>query len=166
MFPSLSIRHKVLLGFGLAILAVAVIATLSLQSTRSFINTAEWVSHTHRVLETHEALLRHLMEAESAARGYLITGDGLILDFFEQAAAEGLKSAGDLRQMVAEDPEQLARLKTIRKRMDRKLAALRDLIELRRAEGDAAALKKFSAMGQEGSMLEIRALMAEFKLEE
>jgi PAS domain S-box-containing protein len=156
----------VLLGFGLAIVAVVVLATLSLQSTRSFINTAQWVSRTHQVLETHEALLRHLMEAESATRGYVITGDGLILDFFEQAAAEGEKSADDLRQMVAEDPEQLARLGTIRKRMDRKLAALRDLIELRRTQGDAAALKKFSAMGQEGSMLEIRALMAEFKLGE
>jgi PAS domain S-box-containing protein len=166
MLSPLSIRFKVLLGFGLAILAVAVIATLSLQSTRSFINTTEWVSHTHRVLETHEALLRHLMEAESAARGYLITGDELILDFFEQAAAEGTKSAGDLRQLVAEDPEQLERLQTIRKRMDRKLTALRELIALRRGEGADAALKKFSAMGQEGSMLEIRALMAEFKLEE
>lgn len=166
MFPSLSIRFKVLSGFGLAIAAVAVIATLSLRSTRSFIATAEWVSHTHRVLETHEALLRHLMEAESAARGFLITGDELMNDFFEQAAAEANETEADLRKLVDDDADQLERLATIRKRMDRKLAALNGLLDLRRKQGAEAALNRFSAMGQEGSMLEIRALMAEFKLEE
>ena len=161
-----SIRFKVLLGFGLAILAVGIIAFLSLQSTRSFIRTAEWVSHTHRVLETHESMLRHLMEAESAARGYLITGDELILDFFQQASSEGLSDAEALRLLLADQPEQRTRLATIRKRMERKLRTLRELIELRRQEGAENALKRFSTMGQEGSMLELRSLMAEFELEE
>jgi len=166
IFTSSSIRFKVLLGFGLAILAVAAIAFLSIRSTRSFIQTAEWVSQTHRVLETHESMLRHLMEAESAARGYLITGDELLLDFFQQASSEGANDAETLRVMLADQPEQLARLKTIQKRMGRKLQTLRELIELRRAEGSASALKRFSAMGQEGSMLELRSLMAEFAWKE
>ena len=164
-FPS-SIRFKVLLGFALAILAVGIIAFLSIQSTRSFINTAEWVSHTHRVLETHESMLRHLMEAESAARGYLINGDELILDFFQQASAEGLSDAEALRLLLADQPEQRARLKDIQKRMERKLQTLGELIELRRKEGAASALKRFSTMGQEGSMLELRSLMAEFEFYE
>lgn len=166
MFFPFSIRTKVLLGFGLAILAVAVIAFLSIRSTRSFLNTAEWVSQTHRVLETHESMLKHLMEAESAVRGYLITGDELMLDFFYQASDEGTKNVEELRGMLAENPEQIDRLKTIQKRMSRKLQTLRELIELRRTEGAAAALKRFSTIGQEGSMLELRALMAEFELEE
>ena len=161
-----SIRFKVLLGFGLAILAVGVIAFLSVQSTRAFIRNAEWVSHTHRVLETHESLLRHLMEAESAARGYLITGDDLILDFFQQASAEGLGNAEALRQLVADQPVQRARIATIQKRMERKLQTLRALIELRRTEGAASGWQRFSTTGQEGSMLELRSLMAAFELEE
>ena len=166
MPPSSSIRFKVLLGFGLAILAVSIIAFLSIRSTRAFINTAERVSHTHQVLETHESMLRHLMEAESATRGYLITGDELIFDFFQQASAEGTNDAEDLRQMLADNPDQLARLKHIQKRMVRKLQTLGELIDLRRTEGAANALKRFSAMGQEGSMLELRSLMAELKLEQ
>ncbi len=161
-----SIRFKVLLGFGLAILAVGIIAFLSIRSTRSFIRTAEWVSRTHRVLEKHESMLRHLMEAESAARGYLITGDELLLDFFQQASEEGIDDAEALRPMLADQPEQRARLGEIQKQIMRKLRTLRGLIELRRKEGDAIALKRFSAMGQEGSMLELRSLMAEFELEE
>ncbi|MCX6966882.1 MAG: CHASE3 domain-containing protein [Verrucomicrobia bacterium] len=157
-----SIRLKVLLGFGLAILAVGIIAFLSIQSTRLFIRTAEWVSRTHLVLETHESMLRHLMEAESAARGYLISGDELLLNSFQQAAAEGISDAEALRSMLADQPGQRARLATIQKRMERKLRTLRDLIEGR--GGDANA--RFSAMGQEGSMLELRSLMAEFELEE
>ena len=165
IFPP-SIRFKVLLSFGLAILAVAVIALLSLQSTRAFIRNAEWVSHTHRVLETHESMLRHLMEAESAARGYLISGDELILEFFQQASTEGIRDAGALRLLLTDQPEQSVRLATIQKRMERKLQTLRELIELRRNEGVANAMQRFSTMGQEGSMLELRALMAAFEREE
>ncbi|MEI6561573.1 MAG: CHASE3 domain-containing protein [Verrucomicrobiota bacterium] len=161
-----SIRLKVLLGFGLALLALIIIALLSIQSTRSFIRNAEWVSHTHRVLETHESLLRHLMEAESAARGYLITGDELLLDFFQQAASDGLRDTQALRLLLADQPEQLARLSTIQKRMEHKLQTLRELIDLRHKEGAESALKRFSAMGQEGSMLELRSLMAAFELKE
>ena len=165
IFPS-SIRFKVLLGFGLAILAVAIIAFLSILSTRSFINTAGWVSHTHRVLETHESMLRHLMEAESSARGHLITGDELMLDFFQQASTEGMSDAETLSLLLAEQPEQRARLKNIQKRMARKLQTLRELIDLRDKEGAASVLKRFPTMGQEGSMLELRSLMAEFEWEE
>jgi len=164
-FPS-SIRSKVLASFGLALVAVGVIAWLSLRSTRAFVRTAEWVSHTHRVLETHESMLRHLMEAESAARGYLLTGDDLLLTFFEQAAWEGTADGEELRRLLADQPDQQARLKTIRKRMARKLETLRELTALRRDQGEAAAMTRFSAMGQEGSMLEIRSLMAEFALAE
>ena len=165
-FSSSSIRFKVLLGFGLAILAVAAIAFLSIQSTRAFIKNAEWVSQTHRVLETHEGMLRHLMEAESAARGYVITGDELMLDFFQQASSEGINDAEALRLMLADQPDQLARLKHIQKRMTRKLQTLRELIDLRGSEGAASALSRFSTMGQEGSMLELRSLMAEFAFQE
>ena len=161
-----SIRLKVILGFGLAFLALVIIAFLSFQSTRSFIRNAEWVSHTHRVLETHESMLRHLMEAESAARGYLITGDELLLDFFQQASAEGLGDAEALRLLLADQPEQRARLGVIQKRMKHKLQTLRALIDLRRKEGAGSALERFSAMGQEGSMLELRSLMATFALKE
>ena len=165
-FSSFSIQSKVVLGFGLAIAAVAVIAGLSLQSTRAFRRQAAWVSQTHRVLETHETMLRHLMEAESAARGFLISGDELLYDFFQQASAEGVQDADALRGMLEDNPAQSGRLKTIRKRMARKLQGLSALAELRRSEGEAAALKRFSSMDQEGATRELRALMAEFGLEE
>jgi len=163
---SSSIRFKVVLGFGLAILAVIIIAALSIHSTRAFLRTAEWVSHTHRVLEIHESMLRHLMEAESAARGYLITGDELMLDLFRQASSEGTKNAEDLHGMLADDPDQQARIQTIQKRMKHKLQKLNELIALHRSEGTDAALKRFSTVGQEGSMFELRSLMAEFELKQ
>ncbi|MEI8235407.1 MAG: CHASE3 domain-containing protein [Verrucomicrobiota bacterium] len=165
-FSPSSIRFKVVLGFGLALVAVGVIAWLSLRSTRAFLRTAEGVSHIHRVLEAHESMLRHLMEAESAARGFLLSGDDLLLNFFEQAAGEGTADAEELRRLLDDQPSQQARLKTIRRRMDRKLQTLRALTTLRREQGADAALGRFSAMGQEGSMLEIRSLMAEFALDE
>ena len=165
LFPS-SIRFKVLLAFGLAIGAVVIISFLSIRSTRAFIREAEAVSHTHRVLEGNEALLRHLMEAESAARGYLISGNEMILGFFEEAAWEGTAEARLLRKLLKGEPEQSSRLSVIEKRMARKIQTLRDLTAQRRTEGASGALQHFSAMDQEGSTLELRSLMAEFQMAE
>lgn len=155
-----------LLAFGLAIGAVIVIAILSLHSTRSFIKAAEAVSHTHRILETQESILRHVMEAASATRGYLISGDEMILGFFEQAVSEAISESAELRKLLKEEPGQASRLALIHRRMMRKLQALRELTGLRRTEGAASAQKRFSAMEQEGAMLELRSLIAEFRLNE
>ena len=55
------------------------IAIITYGSTRSFLTTAGQVAHSQQVLEANETLLRHLMEAESGERGYLITGDSIYL---------------------------------------------------------------------------------------
>ncbi len=164
--PTLSIRIKLLLAFGAAILAVAVMAGLGLQSTRDFINAAQAVSKTHRILESHEALLRHLMEAESAARGYLISNDDVLLGFFEQAGAEAIAEGKELSVLVRDEPAQSARLKAIMKRINHKLDSLRQLTWARQMEGPKATENRFSAMNQEGATTELRSIMAAFQLAE
>ncbi|XHR27839.1 MAG: ATP-binding protein [Chthoniobacteraceae bacterium] len=164
--PTLSIRIKLLLAFGAAILAVAVMAGLGLQSTRDFIHAAQAVSRTHRVLESHEALLRHFMEAESAARGYLISGDDVLLGFFEQAGAEATAEAKELAVLIRDEPAQQARLKAIMKRMSHKLDTLRQLTWARQTEGPKATEDRFLAMNQEGATTELRSIMAAFQLAE
>lgn len=155
-----------LLAFGAAIVAVSIIAALAFRSTRDFIQAADEVSYTHRVLESHEATLRHLMEAESAARGYLISGNDLLLGFFERAGEDAAAEIKELGEMVKTDPPQAARLDVITAHMERKLETLRQLTWTRQNGGAVAALERFSAMNQEGATAELRSLMAEFQVVE
>src|SRR4051794_8895454 len=71
----LSIRAKVLFGFGFVLAMLVVIAVVAFKSTERFLATAEAVAHSREILETEEKVLRHLMEMESIRRGYLLTGD-------------------------------------------------------------------------------------------
>ena len=77
--PNLSIRRKVVLGFGVVLAMLGVIALVSYRSTLSFIKNAEWVQHTREVMEITERTQRYVMEMEAGRRGFLITGDEKLL---------------------------------------------------------------------------------------
>ena len=161
-----SIRQKVLLAFGFAVLAVFVIAVLAYRSTRGFIKTAEWVAHTRLVIENQETLLRHVTEAETAARGFLITGDDWFLESYQQVVDAVVADFGRLKLLVADEHSQSKRLAALKEHIATKLNNLRDLIQMRRSEGAAIAARHFAKGAGEDLMREIRAIMAQFEVEE
>src|SRR5436190_16639626 len=105
----LSIRAKVLFGFGFVLAMVVVIAIVAWKSTQRFLTTAEAVAHSRQVLETEEKVLRHLMEMESGRRGYLVTGDEKHLHGYEQAHTLVIENYKLLKQLIADDSPQVAR---------------------------------------------------------
>ena len=159
----LSIRQKVLIGFGLAIIAVSVIAILAYRSTRGFIKTAAWVAHTRLVIENQEMLLRHVTEAESAARGFLVTGDDWFLESYQQVVNDVVADFGRLKLLVADDLSQTRRLVTLKEHITAKLNDLRAMIETRRTDGSAAASRRFARREGEDMIRDIRGIMAEFE---
>ena len=161
-----SIRQKVLLGFNLAIVAVLVIAVLAYRSTRGFIKTANWVSHTRIVLESQETLLRHVTEAESAARGFLLTGDDWFLESYEQFVNNVVADFGTLKLLVADDAMQCDRLACLKDDIATKLNNLRDLIQTYRSAGSAEASRRFAKREGEDLVRDIRGIMGEFEREE
>ena len=54
---------------------LAIIAILMVLGARSFTNAAEWVSHTQTMRANIEGVEAAVREAESATRGYVLTGD-------------------------------------------------------------------------------------------
>ncbi len=161
-----SIRQKVLLGFGLAIVAVVANAIMSYRSARAFISTADWVAHTHRVLEVHATLLRDIMDAESATRGYVITGDEDFLTPFQNATGMVVTEYGQLRVLVASEPEQTTRLSKLKMQISWKLHVLESIINLRRSDGVNVAVRAFNSGEDAALMREIRAQLADFATQE
>src|SRR4051794_2501094 len=72
---ALSIRLKILLGFGLALLTVAVVAIVTYRTTCGFIRANDAAAQTRELIEAHEMFLRHLSFLESSALGFVVTGD-------------------------------------------------------------------------------------------
>ena len=84
----MKIWQKIVLGFGLALLMLATVAVITYRSTRGLNESAEWVSKRHDFLDQLSSFELHLMNADSAARGYLLASDEQYLPAFEQAREE------------------------------------------------------------------------------
>ncbi|TLY58743.1 MAG: PAS domain S-box protein, partial [Gammaproteobacteria bacterium] len=91
------------------------------------------------VLSSLELLLAAATDSETAERGYVITGDESYLEPYQQAAAVVDGQARRLRELTADNRAQQQRLDSVVPLVTDRLANLRDVIELRRDQGFAAA---------------------------
>ena len=107
-------------------IAAAIALAVNLNRQRE---SFEWVDHTNDVLRYTSALEKEVLEAKSAERGYLLTGESTYLDAYKRAEAEIPKLLGALRNAVFDNPNQVQRLDELRPSIDARLAELRQVVE-------------------------------------
>ena len=107
------LRSKVRAGFTLAIILTCLLSFLSWRMAQQANADADWVAHTHGVLTTLEATLRHLVDVETGVRGFALTGSEPFLQPYETGKAAAGKDLRRLRLLVADNSEQTRRLDTL-----------------------------------------------------
>jgi len=118
-------------GFALLI-TLGLGAWIASYSTRTAFT---WVNHTQLVLRHARELLRLVMDAEGGERGYLITGDDSFLEPFAEAERRARAEIATLRDMVGNNPRQLAAIAAMEPEVETILGQLRERIAARREEG-------------------------------
>ncbi len=164
--PRFSIRRKVVLGFGLVLVMLGIIAFVSYRSTRSFIKHADWVQHTREVMEISERTQRFLMEMEAGRRGFLITGDEKLLRGYEEAQGSIIECFNALKADTADTPQQTLKLDRLLQLIQRSFALQRAEIDLRRTQGFQAGAALFAEGETEQTTREIEKLLADFLREQ
>ncbi|WP_326535277.1 response regulator [Pseudorhodoferax sp.] len=155
-----------LIGFGVALLAVAIIGWLSLQAMETRATTAQRVTQSTRTIELFNTLLSHLKDAETAQRGYLITGTEPYLRPYTDARVNLAATFQQLTGMLGDSPQQLERVQRLQRYADLKLEELAQTIALRRAgDGPGALAIVISDRGKD-AMDSLRALVDEALREE
>ncbi|NML06137.1 CHASE3 domain-containing protein [Sphingomonas sp. G-3-2-10] len=96
------------LVIGFALLATAVLGTLWLFREQQ--QSQRWVVHTLRAQEQLRAVLSDLQDAETGQRGYLITRDREYLTPYLDGKKRLSTDLETLRSLLADNPEQIARL--------------------------------------------------------
>jgi methyl-accepting chemotaxis protein len=162
----LTVGARILFGFSLALLILAVVGAVSYRSTTALVDNAEWVEHSHRVLESLENVLAQLTNAETGQRGFLLTGQDRYLEPYH-LGTEGLDpKLAELRRMTADNPDQQRRLELLMPLAANKIAELQQTIDLRREKGLDAALEIVRTDKGKKAMDGIRGLVAEMQTEE
>jgi PAS domain S-box-containing protein len=134
------LRRMALLGTAFALLA-AVTRILYADFERER-DTRYWVSHTNEVLNQFQFLTSTLEQAETAQRGYLLTGEPRYLELFQSALRNEQTTIRSLLRLTVDNSDQQKRIATLNGLVDRRLASLRLTIEVRQSAGLAAAVER------------------------
>jgi signal transduction histidine kinase/CHASE3 domain sensor protein len=132
--------EKINAGFAIALAVVAVIGLVSFRAMTRSVSNAVAVGQTHEVIASLERVLSAMNNAESAERGYIMTGDSSFLTHFYSADTLTTNDLLALRLLRLADAEQTQRLAQLGTLTARRLAHMRDAIAVRDVQGfDAAA---------------------------
>jgi len=162
----IKIGTRILLGFGLALLISAVVSVISYRSTTELLDIADWVAHTHKVLESVADVRSTLKDAETAQRGYVITGEDRYLEPYQVAVRVADRQIQDLKELTADNRNQQRRIASVQSLTANKLTELKETIDLRRNKGFAAAAQVVLTDRGKTIMDEIRRVLTEMEDEE
>ena len=79
-FSNLKIGKKLGIGYGIIIILMITISSVSYKSIESMIYTTKWVDHTHEVIRIGETVSGSMVDMETGLRGFMVTGDENYLD--------------------------------------------------------------------------------------
>ncbi|MGL6093380.1 MAG: CHASE3 domain-containing protein, partial [Pseudomonas paracarnis] len=100
------------------------------------LSVIQWVEHTDRVINNLNETSKLTVDLETGMRGFLITGDEHFLDPYEVAKPRIIADLRNLQDLVADNPQQVDRLKRLETLQTEWNTYAQSMIELQRNSGD------------------------------
>jgi CHASE3 domain sensor protein len=161
-----SIEKKTGTGLAVAGMILLLVAVLLYRNGRSFIEASKWVSHTHEALAELEATLSAVSEAQTAARGYLITDQEAFRETQQATVPVVHAHLQRLKFLISDNPNQRRRVALLESTVAETLDSLQQNVDLRRQKGFEAAQRQVAnGIGTE-QMNRVRTVVSEMKQEE
>lgn len=136
----LTIAQKILLGFGSAILFIAVTGIAGYQSMKHLLEANYWVGHTFQVIAVAQDIRADLLQFETSRRGYIITGDASFLESSAGLMTRLADSQKLIRWLTVDNARQQRRLAALGPLIDRRLADMTRISNIRKEQGLAVAI--------------------------
>jgi len=162
----MAIERKLKIVFGA--LAVVLLAIFVLQgiSRQSQLESRRWVTHTRDVIAELSWLRPKVIDAEAAARGYVLSQDKQYSVLLDDVSAEVDRHLDTLERLIDDNPGQRQRMAQLRDMVRTRREIGQKMMELRDSAGAAAAAEAFTASHARTSVDALRALLAAMDQEE
>src|SRR6266478_268262 len=151
---------------GISLMILSGTALFSYRDWKEFRQASEERQHTRKILDTNEALIAALKDAETGQRGFLISGEKRYLEPYENALAVIPERLQSLTELTAAQPTQAGRVKLLRPLISEKLAELKETIEVRESQGREAAADIVRTDRGKRAMDQLRELGSQIEAEE
>jgi signal transduction histidine kinase len=162
----MTFKSKLIAGLAAASAVLFLVAILSYRSLVHNVADRRWVTHTYQVLEKLDEVQINLTDAETDARGYVLTGQDSFLAPYETALGQLLQNVKTVRTLTADNPNQQRSLDHLEPLIAAKLDELQYRIQIRNQQGLAASAEAVrQASGRESTDL-IRGTVGAMKQEE
>ena len=136
---ALTVRRIGILGFALAVALIALAAWGSYRAVADLREATRQVRQTLRVRQQAEIVLSLLKDAETAQRGFVVTGREEYLQPYQSTVALLPRHLQELRTLVADDAQQRENVAAVEALIADKLREVEDTIAARRRGGFDAA---------------------------
>ena len=124
--------RTLMLGFGLALIILTVISVLSYWTTRRLVVLMDEVAFSHRTIDRLLTVWAEVTDAESQARGYVITGDDKYIPLYESSVTDVNQALSELETTASDRLRATGVLADLRPLIAEKYALHEKKIELRR----------------------------------
>ena len=152
-------------GFVIAIAAVLVTTWLAYASLTDRTATAERTTEAYEVLGRVQNVRALVTDAETAERGFLITGNEIYLEPYNAARAAVSRQIVELQKLLEGHPDQQRRLDVLAQAVQQKMEDIDRIIALHRSGDTPGALELVRIERGRIAMARIRNLVAEMERE-
>lgn len=104
---------------------LVMVSAIAFYRIQQFADSARLVSHTHLVIEKIHHIFSELKDAESAQRGYLITGEESFLETHHAVVVSLPEDIADLKALTADNLDQQQQISILEDMIDDRLHVLR-----------------------------------------
>jgi methyl-accepting chemotaxis protein len=162
----LSIGAKLAAGFAFGFAILIVVGATAYINTNKLMDTREWVSHTHEVLQATTQFQADLAEAVVGVRGFVVLGDEASVATYRAADEAATKDLNLVSELTADNPRQRARIQALRPLLEKADQTFTGTIDITRAKGFEAGRDLLRGGGTEKIEGDIGALLVDMTNEE
>src|SRR5258708_4935837 len=160
------LQRRLLLILSVGLLLTLGVVAYTCRAALGYDRLNDQVQRTHEVKEELSGVLRLLVDAETGQRGYLITGDALYLQTYQEATSQIEGRLDKLSDLTKNNSAQQQRAVELRRLEQEELAVLQEMIEGGKEGNDLEAGKiMVSGIGKK-RMDEFRRVVADMETEE
>src|SRR5258706_13779298 len=134
----MTLDKKIQAGFISCSMVLLVVAIFSFRNSERFLDTNQWVNHTHEVLYEFDQVLINSVNAETGARGFVITGTETYLEPFNSSKSRLFEHIDRVREMTRDNPGQQKNIDNIERLANAHISHLDKKIETRKQDFEKA----------------------------
>lgn len=162
----LTLERQIPLVFAIGTILLIVVVFFAFRSMNSVNEAVKWEKHTQEIIGQLDETLNLMIDAETGARGFLITVDDSILEPYNNSQQKIGGDLTQLRNLVADNPAQSERISKLERIIRERLGVLEMAVTMRRTQSLDAVREQTTKLGGRQLMEEARRLIGEMKSEE